>query len=92
MQAIFHRLAKIVSEGIIFIGGSQIGSVMAKLPKQKDQYSDEETARRRDAVVKHMLNTPPKLHKEMRIGKKAKARPKEWPASKGRVHKGKTRA
>jgi hypothetical protein len=39
-----------------------------------DEYSDEETARRRDAVIKHMLNTPPKPHSEMKIGKrKAKA-------------------
>jgi hypothetical protein len=54
---------------------------------------DEEIARRRDAVIKHMLNTPPKPHSEMKIGKrKAKVEPKERPASKGRVHKGKTRA
>jgi hypothetical protein len=37
-------------------------------------YSEEETARRRDAVIKHMLNTPPKPHSEMKLGKrKAKA-------------------
>jgi hypothetical protein len=41
----------------------------------KDEaYSEDETARRRDAVIKHMLNTPPKPHSEMKLGKrKAKA-------------------
>ena len=42
--------------------------------KNSDLYSEEETARRRDAVIEHMLNTPPKPHSEMRVGKrKAKA-------------------
>ncbi len=35
-----------------------------------DQYSEEETARRRDAVIKRMLATPPKPHSEMKIGKR----------------------
>jgi hypothetical protein len=40
------------------------------VPKFSDeQYSDEETARRRDAVIKHMLNSPPKPRSEMKIGK-----------------------
>jgi hypothetical protein len=34
------------------------------------EFSDEETARRRDAVIKHMLNTPPKPHSAMKIGKR----------------------
>jgi hypothetical protein len=39
-----------------------------------DQFTDEEIARRRDAVIKHMLNTPPKPRSAMTIGKrKAKA-------------------
>jgi hypothetical protein len=33
-------------------------------------FDDEETARRRDAVIKHMLNTPPKPHSEMKLGKR----------------------
>jgi hypothetical protein len=34
---------------------------MAHVPtKNDDQYSDKETARRRDAVIKRMLATPPK--------------------------------
>jgi hypothetical protein len=50
-----------------------------------DRYSEEETARRADQVIKHMLNTPPKP-------RSAPARkPNELPASKGRVHKGKIR-
>jgi hypothetical protein len=31
-------------------------------PKQEDQYSEQEAAQRRDAVVKHMLAKPPKTH------------------------------
>ena len=46
------------------------------------EYSDEEAARRRDAVVKRMLNTPPQPRGE---------KPKQRPVSKGRVHKGRTR-
>lgn len=38
--------------------------------KQPDeQFSKQETAHRRDAVIKLMLATPPKLHSEMKIGK-----------------------
>ena len=37
--------------------------------KQDDQYSGRETVRRRDAVIKRMLATPPKPHSEMKIGK-----------------------
>ena len=39
-----------------------------------DEFSEEETARRRDAVIKHMLNTPPKPHSAMIVGKR---KPKE---------------
>jgi hypothetical protein len=34
-----------------------------------DQYSEKEAARRRDAVIKQMLATPPKPHSEMKVGK-----------------------
>jgi hypothetical protein len=34
-----------------------------------DQYSEQEIARRRDETIKRMLNTPPKPHAEMKIGK-----------------------
>jgi hypothetical protein len=37
--------------------------------ERNNQYSEEETARRRDATIKRMLNTPPKPHSEMKIGK-----------------------
>jgi len=50
-----------------------------------DTYSDEEAARRRDAVVRRMIATPPTPHKP--ITPKRKTRP----ASKGRVHKARTR-
>ncbi|MFZ3328507.1 MAG: hypothetical protein WA231_22655 [Methylocella sp.] len=35
-----------------------------------DIYSDEETARRRDDVIRRMANTPPKPHSEMKLGKR----------------------
>jgi hypothetical protein len=48
-----------------------------------DEFSPEETARRRDAVIKHMLNTPPKPHSQMKVGKpKAKASQRGRPAKK----------
>jgi hypothetical protein len=61
-----------------------------------DSYSEQETARRRDEVIRRMANTPPKPQKEMKIGKckpipyKKSNESKTRPASKGRVHKGKT--
>jgi hypothetical protein len=33
-------------------------------------YSEKEIAERRDATIKRMLNTPPKPHSEMKIGKR----------------------
>jgi len=50
-----------------------------------DHYSEEETARRADEVTRRMINTPP----QPRRSPVRKA--KERPASKGRVHRGKTR-
>jgi hypothetical protein len=55
---------------------------MARDPKSQE-FTDEETARRRDAVIKHMLNTPPKLHKEMKIGKRKSASTKASRPGKG---------
>ncbi|PZR81858.1 MAG: hypothetical protein DLM68_16940 [Hyphomicrobiales bacterium] len=48
--------------------------------KQGETYSDEETARRRDEALLRALNTPPKRHSEMKLGKlkpKAGASPKK---------------
>jgi hypothetical protein len=63
--------------------------------KDSNEYSDEEIARRRDELAKRMLNMPPhplKPNSAMKLGKHmAEAKPKERPASKGRVHKGKSR-
>jgi hypothetical protein len=54
---------------------------MAK--QSDDHFNDEETIARRDAVIKHMLNTPPKPHSAMKIGKrKAKASTKASPPGK----------
>jgi hypothetical protein len=67
---------------------------MAKPPKQKDQYSDEETVRRREAAIKRMFPPPHKPLSEMKLGKSKslKSSVKERPASKGRIRKGKSRA
>jgi hypothetical protein len=64
--------------------GHQRGRTKPESPE--DQYSEEETARRADQVIKRMLNTPP----QPRTTKPA-PKTKERPASKGRVHKGKAR-
>jgi hypothetical protein len=40
------------------------------MDKRRDEFSDQEAARRRDAVVKAMINTPPTPHKP--LNKKAK--------------------
>jgi hypothetical protein len=45
-----------------------------------DQYSDKETARRRDEALKRALSMPPKHHSEMKLGKrKLKPSPKGSP-------------
>jgi hypothetical protein len=36
----------------------------------KDQFSDAETEKRANDALKRMLNTPPKLHKDSKLGKK----------------------
>jgi hypothetical protein len=42
---------------------------MAKPPKE-DQFTDEETARRRDEALLRALSTPPKPHSAMKLGKR----------------------
>jgi hypothetical protein len=41
---------------------------MAKSPKG-DEFSEKETAARRDATIKRMIAMPPKPHSEMKMGK-----------------------
>jgi hypothetical protein len=36
----------------------------------EDQLDEQEVARRRDEVLKRLLQTPPKRHEEMRVGKR----------------------
>jgi hypothetical protein len=59
--------------------------------KDDDQYDDAETQQRMERVVRRFLNMPPQPH-----GKNPKSPPppkqKERPASKGRVHKAKSRS
>ena len=38
---------------------------MTKPSKDQDEYTEEETAQRRDAVLKRMLETPPKPHNKV---------------------------
>jgi hypothetical protein len=45
----------------------------------KDSYTEAETVERRDAVIKRMLNTPPKPHSEMKLGK-PRGKPGKSPA------------
>jgi hypothetical protein len=49
-------------------------------------YSEQETARRRDAVIKLILRTPPKPHSEMKLGK-PRGKPKLSPRKRGPVKK-----
>jgi hypothetical protein len=59
--------------------------------KNDEVYSDEEIARRRDDVIRRMANTPPKPHKEMKLGKhKAKATPNANPKKRELPRKGDT--
>jgi hypothetical protein len=62
-------------------------SAISLIGSSDDNYRDEEAARRRDEALRRALNTPPTPHKSVERTQKAKERP----ASKGRVHKGKTR-
>jgi hypothetical protein len=41
------------------------------MTKAPDTYSDAETERRANATLKRMLATPPKPHKDSKLGKRA---------------------
>jgi len=41
-----------------------------------DTYSDVETKARADAALKRMLATPPKLHKDSKLGRKGESKAK----------------
>jgi hypothetical protein len=43
---------------------------------EDDTYSDAETERRANATLKRMLATPPKPHKDSKLGKKRESRAK----------------
>ena len=68
-----------------------VGSDIRQMPMTSnpdDEYSPEETARRRDEAIRRALNTPPTPHKEM-IGKAGvpnRGRPKRQsrPVDKGK--------
>jgi hypothetical protein len=53
-----------------------------------DSYSGMEVARRRDEVIRRMLNTPPQPRHQKPRSEKAKKRP----ARKGRMHRAKSRS
>jgi hypothetical protein len=52
-----------------------------------DRYSEEETARRADEVIRRMISTPPQPRRSA-----ATPKPKERSVSKGRARKGKSKA
>jgi hypothetical protein len=53
-----------------------------------EQFSDEEATRRMNEVVKRMIETPPKPHSEMKLGKaKSKSAPVAGPKKGGRPEK-----
>lgn len=43
---------------------------MTQADRNDDTYSDAETAARAEAALKRMLATPPKLHKDSKLGVK----------------------
>ena len=49
---------------------------MAKVDPGNDAYSDAETAARADAALKRMLATPPKLHKDSKVGRRRESQSK----------------
>jgi hypothetical protein len=52
---------------------------------QQNEISEQEAARRRDEVLRHMISRPPTPHQPLKASKR-----KTRPASKGRVRKRKT--
>jgi hypothetical protein len=54
-----------------------------------DQFSEQETKRRRNAVIKRMLASPPKPHSEMKVGKprRKSMTPKRAKAQSGKHNK-----
>ena len=60
---------------------------MAEAPKTAVENLDEPTRQ----IAERLLNMRPKLQKDMKLGKPKAKDVKERPASKGRVHKGRTR-
>jgi hypothetical protein len=77
-------------KGAFSIMGFRIDYQIIVMVDKKEEISDDEIARRMERGIRRFLNTPPQPH-----GKNPKTpptpKPEERPASKGRVHKGKTR-
>jgi hypothetical protein len=61
------------------------------MEKDDDQYPPEEAARRMERVVRRFLNMPPQPHGKNPTSPSPQ-KSKERPASKGRVHKAKSRS
>ena len=57
--------------GSCALGGISLESKMSGTNQQQDDaYSEKETAARAEAALKRMLATPPKLHKDSKVGRK----------------------
>jgi hypothetical protein len=56
--------------------GFKRGSFDMPNPRENDTYSDKETAARADAALKRMLATPPKPHKDSKLGKRRESQSK----------------
>jgi hypothetical protein len=49
---------------------------MSNTDQKRDTYSDKETAARADAALKRMLATPPKPHKDSKLGRRRESQSK----------------
>lgn len=66
-EAVSNRLPVMVTGGKV--------ADMTNTP-DSETYSEEETVARREAALKRMLATPPKLHKDSKLGRRRESQSK----------------